>query len=234
MPDEVDIPTDTLQDKIDEVKEELDKAERRAKEAPWINYLAVTTALMAVLAAISALLSGQTSDEALLRANDAVFYQAVAVDAWGEYQADSIKAVDETNAAAILSQLKAPAATVAGHTAEAARRKANQRADQAAATQAEAERDRSREESGVQGQRHDRFALAVTLFQVGIGLSAVAALLRRKPVWYASLAGAAIGIALLIWGFAPVAAPVRPEGAATPAAALTPGAGGATSTRAAP
>ena len=37
-------------------------------------------------------------------------------------------------------------------------------------------------------EHHHRFAVAVTLFQVAIGLAAIAALLQRPSLWYVSLA----------------------------------------------
>jgi len=89
------VPLESIQERI---KEEVEEADRKAERIPWINYLAITTALMAVLAAIAALFEGHAGDEALLKANEAVFHQAIAVDAWAEYQADSIKAVNETRA----------------------------------------------------------------------------------------------------------------------------------------
>lgn len=214
MPDEVDIPTDKLGEQINEVREKAEKDPR----ASWINQLAVTTALLAVLAAVSALLSGQAADDALLKANEAVYDEAIAVDAWTEFQADSIKAVQESGLAAVLMQMHAPPATVAVHTAEAARRKANQAKDQATAQHAEQQRDLSRAEGDEQSQRRQRFAVAVTLFQVGIGLAALAALLRRRALWYCSLVAAVIGLVLLGSGFLPATMP--PPGAVTPAPPL--------------
>lgn len=207
MPEDAEIPVETLEDKIKEVKEGIEEeVEKAAKsdQVPWITYLAVTTALMAVLAAISSLLSGQAADESLLKANDAVYYETIAVDAWAEFQADSIKAVQETTTAALLTQLKAPPDAVKAATDEAARRKNNQTTDQATAQQAERQRDAAREESDAQSQRRGRFSFAVTLFQVAIGLSAVAALVRIRAIWYVSLAGAVGGLILLAVGFAPV------------------------------
>ena len=225
MPEEAEVPVETLEDKIKEVKEEIaEGAEKAAKgeQVPWITYLAVTTALMAVLAAISSLLSGQAADEALLKANDAVYYEAIAVDAWAEFQADSIKAVQETTTAALLTQLKAPPDVVKAATDEAARRKNNQNGDQATAQQAEKQRDAAREESNGQAQRRGRFSFAVTLFQVAIGLSAVAALVRIRAIWYVSLVGALGGIILLAVGFAPVSGTATPAGTAAPPAAVAP------------
>ena len=53
--------------------------------APWISWVALSTAILAVLAAITGLLSGK-------HANEAMMSQIQASDQWGYYQAKSIKA----------------------------------------------------------------------------------------------------------------------------------------------
>src|SRR6266513_931144 len=53
--------------------------------APWISWVALSTAILAVLAAIAGLLSGH-------HANEAMMNQIEASDQWGYYQAKSIKA----------------------------------------------------------------------------------------------------------------------------------------------
>src|SRR6266481_520099 len=51
----------------------------------WISWVALSTAILAVLAAIAGLLSGS-------HANEAMMSQIDAADQWGFYQAKSIKA----------------------------------------------------------------------------------------------------------------------------------------------
>jgi hypothetical protein len=50
-------------------------------------------------------------------------------------------------------------------------------------------------------EHHHRFALAVTLFQVAIGLGAIAALLREPKVWVVSMAVGTVGLVAFIDGF---------------------------------
>jgi hypothetical protein len=47
---------------------------------------------------------------------------------------------------------------------------------------------------------HHVFAKSVTLFQVAIALSAIAALTRRKPLWWVGLCVGAIGAAFFVSG----------------------------------
>jgi hypothetical protein len=48
---------------------------------------------------------------------------------------------------------------------------------------------------------HHQFARAVTIFQVAIALAAIAALTRRKPLWWVSLAIGACGGVFFVLGF---------------------------------
>jgi hypothetical protein len=48
---------------------------------------------------------------------------------------------------------------------------------------------------------HHQFAKSVTIFQVSIALGAIAALTRRKPMWWLSLAIGALGAVFCVLGF---------------------------------
>lgn len=56
------------------------------------------------------------------------------------------------------------------------------------------------EESHALLKQHQGFALGVTLFQIAIGLSAIAALLRIPLVWWVSLGAGGWAILVLIRG----------------------------------
>ena len=57
----------------------------------WGRYLALTTAIIAVISAWAALQSGTFADKALLEKNNSVLYQSKASDAWNYYQAKGVK-----------------------------------------------------------------------------------------------------------------------------------------------
>jgi hypothetical protein len=50
-------------------------------------------------------------------------------------------------------------------------------------------------------EHHHRFAIAVTLLQIAIALSAIAALARKRALWYVGLGVSAVGIAMFVRGF---------------------------------
>src|SRR5437899_9563753 len=88
MPED-ELETSELKEKLEQsIEEAVEGAEHRAL---WIVYLSFSTALIAVLAAISALESGTYSNEALLEKNEALLAQTKASDQWAYYQAKSVK-----------------------------------------------------------------------------------------------------------------------------------------------
>ena len=62
MPEEIEVPTEQLHESMQEESEEAG----RAKEHAWISRVAVSSAILAVAAAITALLASHHSDEAIL------------------------------------------------------------------------------------------------------------------------------------------------------------------------
>src|SRR5437016_14458606 len=69
---------------LEKLQEEIHHSAEHSGEA-WISWVALSTAILAVLAAIAGLLSGK-------HANEAMMSQIEASDQWGYYQAKSIKA----------------------------------------------------------------------------------------------------------------------------------------------
>jgi len=84
MPEEIDVDTKDLQETIEELHEERKEREETERRTAWTRYIALTTALLAVFAAVSALRAGTLVNEAVLR-------QLKASDTWNEYQADRMK-----------------------------------------------------------------------------------------------------------------------------------------------
>ncbi len=83
MPEEIEVDTDKLREQIDE---EIEKEGGR-----FIRMIALTTAILAALAAIASLRAGATVNEALALKTEATQIQARASDQWAYYQAKGIK-----------------------------------------------------------------------------------------------------------------------------------------------
>jgi hypothetical protein len=67
-------------------------SEARAEQGFALDQrIALFTAVLATLAAVTSFLGGHTQNEALLHKNEAVLIKAQASDAWGYYQAEDLK-----------------------------------------------------------------------------------------------------------------------------------------------
>jgi Domain of unknown function (DUF4337) len=168
--EEIEVPTEHLHEEIEEeVKEALNKSEKRGSMA-----IAISTALMAVFAAISSLLAGHHADEAVIE-------QIRASDQWSFYQAKGIK--EE-----IISLSSSP-----DKEAKSAKYKSEQSEIQKEAKSSEAA-------SHAHLEHHATLARAVTLFQISIAISAIAILTRKRFLWFISLGISGIGIFFFITG----------------------------------
>lgn len=186
MPEEPEVETERLHETIHE------EVEREG--GSLLRQIALTTALLAAIAAIASLLAGSTVNEALVLKGESTRLQAQASDQWAYYQAKGIKSAvqDAVKAAWAVSGRPAPA-----EIDEAVQRYGREQKEiQKKAQDLESERDAKSEEADHLLHRHHFFSAAVALFQVSIALGAVAALTRLRLVWIASLmlgiAGAAM------------------------------------------
>jgi hypothetical protein len=150
----------------------------------WVLYVALTTAVIAVLAAITGLLAGDHSDEAMLS-------QIHASDQWAFYQAKSIKSeVIASSDKLLLAMGKKPAAQ------DSAKIKSN-KADQAGIMK---EAKDAENESHEHVAKHKILARGVTLFQIAIAIGAISIITKRKTLWIGSMGFATIGIFFLLQG----------------------------------
>lgn len=148
--------------------------------APWISWVALSTAILAVLAAIAGLLSG-------MHANEAMMSQIQASDQWGYYQAKSIKA-------AILEAKT----TLASEATDKDKKKAAQYQEDQVEIKREAEHKEM--EAKASFHQHEVFARSVTMFQIAIAIAAISALTKRRRFWFVSLVFGLAGMIFLVLG----------------------------------
>jgi hypothetical protein len=180
MPEGPEVELEKLHEAI---QEEMEKEEHGG--ARLIRTIALTTSLLAALAALASLRAGATVNEALALKTEATQLQAQASDQWAYYQAKGVKtAVQEAIRASWLAAGKEPPADT---TEKARRYTEEQEAIQEKAREREHERDAREREAEHLLHQHHHFATAVALFQVAIALGAVAALTRLRLVWAGSV-----------------------------------------------
>lgn len=188
-----------------ELKEQIEKGveaalEREEQVGPrWTLYLSLSTAIIAVFAAIASLESGAYSNDAILVKNEAVLFQSQASDQWAYYQAKGVKAaLAEAN-----SKLSASTnAALSGHFHEEHQRQKSEQAEiEKSARELEAKVKESNERAEQFLEHHHRFAICVTLLQIAIAMCAISALTKRKALWYVGLAATAAGLVFFTRGF---------------------------------
>ncbi len=220
MPEE-DLETSELKEQIDQRLEEHEHAHGHeaahghGKPAgpAWLRYLPLSTAMIAVLAAVASLQSGASSNEAILEKSDAMLNQSVASDKWAYYQAKSVKgklSADEAKMVQVAGEAvkdlrpevsAALAKLSASFEGEARRYDGEARPLQEAAEELERKVKESNERSEALMERHHQFAFSVTLLQIAIALSAIAALTRRQPLWYLGIAVSIAGVVKFVLGW---------------------------------
>ena len=188
MPEEPEVETE----KVDEAVHEA----LQGKGGWLVKAIALTTVLLATLAALASLLAGATVNEALVLKTEAARLQAEAADQWAYYQAKGIKAaVQEASRAAWLAIGKEPPPDFE----VAVKRYAEEQKEiQKVAREKEHERDAKSAEADHLFHRHHGFAISVALFQVAIALGAVAVLTRMRLIWIGSLILGLSGAGLLL------------------------------------
>ena len=176
MPEEPEVP-------LESVHEEIHHHAEHSGER-WTLGVALSSALIAALAAVCSLLAGHHSDEALIE-------QMKATDQWAYYQAKGIKA----NILASQMELQ----RTLGKEVDPADEK---RLRQYSAEQEEIKNEAqdAQKKSGAHIRSHNTLARGVTFFQIAIAIGAISVLTKRKWFWYVGLIGALIGTWFLIEG----------------------------------
>src|SRR5438874_7397814 len=169
--EEAEVPLEHLQEHVHHSAEH--------SGAVWISWVALSTAILAVLAAIAGLLSGRHVNEAMMN-------QIEASDQWSFYQAKSIKA----------SVLDAKM-SLAGTPNESDQSKLDRYEKEQEEIKSEAERKKAAAKSNF--HKHEVFARGVTMFQIAIAIAAISALTKRRRFWIVSLIFGAVGCVFLVF-----------------------------------
>ena len=156
--EEIEVPIEKVQE---EIQHHASSAHERKER--WISFVAVMSALLAVLAAITALLAGHYSTEAVLE-------QMHASDFWSYYQSKSTKSLVLTSKMELLAELRQNPSAEQTHADQEKLAEYKKEMAEIQDHAKEAER-QSQSSLGV----HEVFARGVTFFQVAIGIAAVAA-----------------------------------------------------------
>ena len=177
MPEETEIDTDALREKIDE--------QREKRGGSFLRWISLTTALLAALAAIASLKAGATVNEALVLKTDATRLPGAGVGSVGLLSGEGDQRSRHSECDKCLgSRWKSAPPRLA---AESARYLAQQDSISRKATELEHQRDEKSREAEVLLSQHQIYAPAVALLQIAIALGAIAALTGSRFVWFGSM-----------------------------------------------
>ena len=166
--------------------QELHEHAEHASHDSALRPVAFTMSVLAVLVAITTVLGHRTHTEAVLTQNKAT-------DQWNYYQAHKIRSNDTALASDLLS-----AVTIADK--DAARRIAKAYADHQAKWAEDLKQEQEKAEALQVKVEHaearaDRFDLAEAMLEIGLVITSVTLLTRRRAYWFLGLVFAAGGIA---------------------------------------
>ncbi len=170
------------------------------KKDPWLNYLALTTVILAVCATLSTFKGGGFSTRSMMS-------QTQASDQWAFYQAKSIKAyIYEMQR----DKLELELSTLGTRTPEAARQTYQKKIDEYGKKIAKYEGEKAQIQKEAkklellrdEAQKHSQaFGIAVIFLQIAILLSSIAALIKKKMVWVLGLVVGIAGVVYFVNGF---------------------------------
>lgn len=157
--------------------------------------IAVLTAVLSTIGAAFSYTGGAAQNEAMLLKNEALLKKTAAADQWAFYETKSQKQLVTETISDLVDEKRAVALKE-----KAARYESEKAAIRIEAEKLDRESERLNQESEHAMHPHHRISQGMTLIQIGIALSSIAALTRRK--WLVGLAAvaAAIGVSLGLVG----------------------------------
>jgi hypothetical protein len=165
-----------------EVNEQREHAEHAAHEAdPFIGLVSITIAVLAVVTAVVNSLENVETAATLTESGQAVLHQDQANDWWSYYNSKGVT----KHVYRIAADEGFPHA--ADYAKKAKEEEAKAADDMAKAQELEAKRKEDTESMAVHEQRHHRLSVGATLLEIGIAISTVAIITRRKAWWITSM-----------------------------------------------
>lgn len=162
----------------------------------FTSRLAVLTAILSTVGAIFGYMGGHSQNAALLYKNEAAIQKTSASNQWNYYQAKSNK----QNLAELSITLTTGDAQEK-YRKEVERYKEEKKEIKAEADKLEAIAKEADKKSEQEMHVHERWALATTLLQIGIALSAITLLTRKRWLLVGVYGSAALGVAAGVAGY---------------------------------
>ena len=162
----------------------------------FTSRLAVLTAILSTIGALFGYMGGHSQNSALIYKNEAAIQKTSAANQWNYYQAKSNK----QNLAELSITL------TSGETQEKYRQEVARYKDEKAEIKVEAEKLEAQAKaadakSELEMHVHERWALATTLLQIAIAMSAITLLTRKRWLLGGVYGASAIGLGIGVMGY---------------------------------
>ena len=167
---------------LEQVQEHIEH-HAHAEGGGFVSAVALSTAILAALAALVSLLAGD-------HANEAMISQMKASDQWAYYQAKGIKAGVLTMKTELLAAQ-----------GQKVSEKDQAKLDKYGEEQEEIKKEATKEQDEAKNHlaKHKLLAPAVTMFQIAIAVGAISALTKKKIFWGISLLFGVAGLGFFAW-----------------------------------
>ncbi len=180
---------DELKDLVAAIKADQQAQKDKEKRDAWTKFVSLSMICLAVLAAIATQRGAGYSSATMKQLNEATFNQAEASDQWAFYQAKGIKQSIYEQERDRLNTLAAPdPKSVVSVAARIARYENEKKEISAEAKKLEAKRDEARTAATRAADAAREMGLATTIFQIAIALGGVCLVVKKRWLWYVSMA----------------------------------------------
>lgn len=163
---------------------------------PFTSRLAVLTAILSTVGAIFGYMGGHSQNAALIYKNEAAIQKTSASNQWNYYQAKSNK-----QNLAELSITLTKGEIQEKYRQEVARYKAEKEEIKATAEKLEGLAQAADRKSEAEMHVHERWALATTLLQIAIALSAITLLTRKRWLLFGVYGATGFGLVVGVMGY---------------------------------
>ena len=181
---------DELKGLVAALKADQQAQKEKEKRDAWTKYVSLSMICLAVLAAIATQRGAGYSSATMKQLNEATFNQAEASDQWAFYQAKGIKQslyeLERERASA--GNVAVEPKVIAGFTAKVERYENEKKDIMKIAKRLEEKRDVARTLATYAADCSRELGLAATFFQIAIALGGVCLVVKKRWLWYLSLA----------------------------------------------
>jgi hypothetical protein len=188
-----------------ELREDRKKSKDRETKDAWIKWVSLSLVFIAVLTAFAAGKGAGCASKTAKYLSEATYNQSQASNQWAFFQAKAQKQAVAEVALELVEQ-RGDFEKISSTKIKISRYEVEKEQISKEAKHWEEQRDKSRKDAEMNSVFGPKFNYSASVFQVAIELGSIAIMLKRKPLWYASLTVAIYAVAWLAFALRSVSA----------------------------